>query len=687
MRKRYSRTPTIYQMETAECGVACLAMILAYYGKHVPIEQLRGETGVSRDGCNAWNLLCAAEKLGLSAKGYRQSLQSFLQVEPPCVIHWEYNHFVVFEGNKGRYYYINDPAVGRRRLSYQELEQAFTGIVLVFTKNSDFKTSPKKSFLSVIMRRRLKGNMRMFGALIVMGLLLALPGLLLPLFLQYFIDEILIDKHTEQFLLFLAVYGGVVFIQTVLTFYRGILLLRFKNKFVCVSAGEFLSHMLRLPISFYEQRYAGDLAERMQNNEDVNCFLVGDLAEVLLNLFVAVCYMILLMAYSPWLAFVCIVITGSNLSLMGIAFRRQRDHAVKWQIAQGKLMGNLCAGLTLTTTLEACGVQGQYAAYLQNCYDKVIQEDQRVGRIQQIINAFTESLQIMLNVLTLLAGGLLIIQGAMTAGELTAYLVLLASFTEPVQKLVEFSEKIQIIQAQLGRVEDLMRCQQDQSFKRTELEQKSAQFQGQLELCNVSFGYHIQKEPLLCGFDLRLEPGAFLVLTGKSGCGKSTIAKIAGGLYHPWEGQVLLDGKSLEKIPREILSANVSLVGQEVTLFSGSVWENITMWKDNITESNVITAAKDACIHDYILTKPGGYHYHLQEGGRNFSGGQRQRLEIARALAVNPKLLILDEATSALEPSLEKQILDNIRRRGCTCLMITQRLSTISVCDQILVVE
>lgn len=687
MEKRYKRTPTVYQMESAECGVACLAMILAFYGRQVPFEQLRIETGVSRDGCNAWNLLCAGEKFGLIAKGYRKSLQSLLQLEPPCVIHWEYNHFVVFEGCRGQYCYVNDPAVGRRRLSYEELGQSFTGIVLVYKKSSDFKTSRKKQFLSSVLRKWLSGYKWMLVILVVLGLLLAGPGLLMPLFLQYFIDEILGDRHAEQLFTFLAAYGGVVLVQAGLSLYRNFLLLKLKNRFVYASTSEFLFHMLRLPIPFYEQRYAGDLAGRVQNNEDVNVFLAEDLAEVLLNLFAVVFYLILLTVYSPWLTLLCIMITGSNLILMAFAFRRQRAAAVKWQIVQGKLMGNLCAGLTLTTTLKACGAQGRYAAYLQNYYDKVIREDQSVGRVQQILNAVTESLQIILNVLTLLAGGILVMQGVLTAGMLTAYLGLLASFTGPVQKLVEFAKKIQIIQAELSRVEDLMCCQQDQRFDKETPEDIPAKFQGQLELCNISFGYNVNKEPLLSGFHLRVESEAFLVLTGKSGCGKSTIAKIAGGLYHPWEGQVFLDGICLEKIPREILNANVSLVSQEMTLFSGTIWENITIWKRNISESDVIEAAKDACIHDFVLTKPEGYHYRLQEGGRNLSGGQRQRLEIARALAVNPKLLILDEATSALELSLERKIIQNIKRRGCTCLMITHRLSAVFDHDRIIVIE
>lgn len=687
MGKRYTKTPTIYQMETAECGVACLAMILAFYGRYVPIEQLRIETGVSRDGCNAWNLLCAGEKFGLVAKGYRKSLQSLLQLEPPCVIHWEYNHFVVFEGVRGKAYYINDPAVGRRKLSYEELKQSFTGIVLLFEKDKNFTTVKKRKFLSVILRKRLLGYKKSLAALVILGLLLAVPGLLLPLFLQYFIDEVLVNKHVGQLWGFFAVYASTVLVQAGLSFYRGLLFVQFKNKFALVSASEFLSHMLRLPIPFYEQRYAGDLAERIQNNEDVSDFIAGDLAELLLNLFAAVFYMILLIVYSSRLALLCIAVTGFNLSLMGMALRRQRNYAIKWQIAQGKLMGNLCAGLTLITTLKACGAQGQYATYLQSCYEKVNQEDQRVGRIQQMINAFTESLQMILNVLTLLAGGILVMQGAMTAGMLTAYLGLLTSFTEPVHKLVRLTQKIQMVQAELSRVEDLLCCQQDPCFGQETSENIPIEFRGELELCHISFGYNIQKEPLLSDFNLRLQPGEFLVLTGRSGCGKSTIAKIVSGLYHPWEGKVLLDGRALEEIPRALLSANVSLVGQGVTLFSGTVWENITMWKDHIVESDVIQAAKDACIHDFILTKLEGYQYRLQEGGKNLSGGQRQRLEIARALAVNPKLLILDEATSALELSLEREILENIKRRGCTCLVITHRLSAVSKTDQIMVVK
>ena len=688
MGKLYAKTPTIYQMEATECGAASLAMILAYYGKYLPLEQMRIETGVSRDGCNAKNIMRAGKKFGLEVKGYRKSLDSLLEVKPPCIIHWNFNHFVVFEGHRGKYYYINDPGMGRRKLSYEELDAAVTGIVLTFEKTENFqKTKKERTFFSFV-KERLKGQYLSILALVSIGLLLVFPGLIIPVFSQIFIDDILLGGNDKWTTVFLCIMGFTMLFQAALMFYRGILLQRLQNKMSMISAHKFLSHMFRLPMGFFDQRYAGDLAERVENNNNVSVFLAGDLAETVLNIFVAVFYLVLLLLYSPVLTLIGIVSIGINVVLMKVSSNAIANSTMKMQQDQGKMIGAVFAGLNITSTLKASGAENEYVSRVLGYYAKTILMEQKLGKLQQILNAVPEVFTEIANVLVLMFGGLLVIKGEMTAGMLVAYTSLLASFIEPVNKLVGFIQRIQTLKADMSRVEDIMRYEQDGKFE--EAEEKipmTAKLTGEVELRDVSFGYNILERPLVENFNFHLKSGSSIAFVGSSGCGKSTVSKIVSGLYLPWSGNVFMDGMSLKQIPKEILSCSVSTVSQDITLFSGTIRDNLTMWSSSVLEEDMIRAAKDACIHDIITKKPGAYEYELTEGGSNLSGGQRQRLEIARALVTNPTILIMDEATSALDPLVEKEIVDNIKRRGCTCVIVAHRLSAIRDCDEIIVMD
>lgn len=686
-KKKYAKTPTIYQMEATECGAASLSMIMGYYGKHMALEQLRIETGVSRDGCNAMNILRAARKFGLEANGFRKELNGLLECQPPCIIHWNFNHFVVWEGMKGKYAYINDPAMGRRKLTLQDIDDCFTGVVLFFKKTENFvREKGKKTLLSFI-RERLKGQYVSLAALVAIGLCLVFPGLVIPVFSQVFIDYILLGGNTKWITAFLAVMGFTTLFRALLTFYRGYLLEKLQNKMALVSAHTFLYHMFRLPIGFFDQRYSGDLAERVENNNKVSTFLAGDLAETVLNIMVAAFYLVLLLIYSPLLTLIGVCSVIINVILMKCSSDAIANASMKQQQDQGKLIGAIFAGLNITSTLKASGAENEYISRIQGFYAKAILLEQKLGRLQQVLNAIPAVANEITNVLVMMVGGVLVINGQMTAGMLVAYSSLLGSFTEPVNQLVGFIQKIQTLKADMSRVEDIMKYEEDEKFSETETVSMTAKLSGEIELRNIAFGYGILEKPLVEGFCFRLNSGSSIAFVGASGCGKSTVSKIVSGLYLPWKGQVLMDGLPCRKIPKEIMASSVSTVSQSITLFSGTIRDNLTMWNRNILEEDIIKAAKDACIHDTITAKPGAYDFILSEGGTNLSGGQRQRLEIARALVTNPSILIMDEATSALDPIVEKQIIDNIKRRGCTCVIVAHRLSAIRDCDEIIVME
>ena len=682
----YTRTPTIYQMEATECGAASLSMIFFYFFKHLPLEQMRIETGVSRDGCNAGNIMRAAKRFGFECHGYRKEPEGLKELQPPCIIHWNFNHFVVFEGFKGKYAYINDPATGRRRLTREELDDSFTGIVLTFKPTEGFTKEKKKNTLFRFIRDRIAGQYGVLIRLVAVGLLLVFPGLLFPVLSQVFMDDVLVKGNTGWFTKLILFMCAAVLMQICLTVYRNKVLVKLQKKMVLLSARDFLSDLFRLPISFFDQRYVGDLSGRVSNNASVSDFLAGDLAETALNIFVVLFYLVLLIVYNPVLTLIAVSTVIVNVIVVRVTSGLLSNTSIKLQQDSGKLAGAVCAGISITSTLKASGAENEYVGRILGYNAKTIDVEQKLSKSQQIINAIPDAVKMLADVFILLVGGSFVIDGKMTVGMLVAFSSLFGSFSDPIEKLVGFVKNIQMTKADINRVEDISKYPPDEKFREKErLSDTRTKLEGSVELKDIAFGYSRLKPPIVSGFSFRISCGSSIAFVGASGCGKSTVSKIVSGLYRPWEGEVLFDGMRAEEIPNEVMNASVSTVSQNITLFSGTVRDNLTMWNDKISEADMLAAAKDACIHDVISQKPGAYDYMLSEGAANLSGGQRQRLEIARALATNPTVLIMDEATSALDPVVEKQIMDNIKRRGCTCVIVAHRLSAIRDCDQIIV--
>ena len=683
----YVKTPTIFQMENTECGAASLTMVLAYFGKFMPLEQVRIETGVSRDGSNAKNIMRAARNLGLEAHGFRKDVEGLLKLPVPCIIHWNFNHFVVFEGVKGNDYYINDPAKGRRKLTYEDMDSCFTGVAMAFGVTDAFTKSPKENRLTGLIKERVKGEGPALLSLVVTGLFLVVPGMLMPVYSQVFIDDILIGGNKDWVTTLLAVMGITILYQAGFTYYRGILLQRLQNKLTLLSGNKFLNHLFRLPINFFDQRSPGDLSKRVENNNNISIFLTSDLAQTVLNTFVASFFLILMLFYSIPLAAIGCALVILNLLIMKRSSDAIGDLTMKNQIDNGKFMGTLFSGLSITSTLKASGTENTYLERLLGYYAKIGISEQSLGFRQEVLNAIPQVTNNLTNIIVLIVGGFMVIRGNMTAGMLTAFTQLLSSFTQPVTELAGFIQKIQSAKADMSRVDDIMRYEKDKKFTEAEKAALTEKLIGNIRLENISFGYSRLEEPLISDFSFDLPCGSSIAFVGASGCGKSTMSKICSGLYLPWDGQILFDRVPVEQIPKEVFASSVSTVSQKITIFSGTIRDNLTMWNRFIPEQDIIQACKDACIHDVITGKPGAYNYKLSEGGRNLSGGQRQRLEIARALVTNPGILIMDEATSALDPIVEKQIINNIKRRGCTCIIVAHRLSAIRDCDEIIVME
>lgn len=683
------KTPVQYQMEVSECGAASLSMILQYYGKYVPLEELRVETGVSRNGCNAKNIYLAGEHYGMNVVASRRDVNRLLaKNHPPCMLHWNYSHFVVFEGVRFGKFYINDPMRGRRKLTRKEFEESYSGVVLEFTPGENFVRDGKKKSLAHFVFERVKGQKTAIAALILLGIALIVPGILSPVFGQVFTDYILV-KGNKTWLkwLILMMLCSMLF-DAYFTYISTKISLHLRTKLTLITTDSMLSHMFRLPMEFFEQRFAGDLVGRVYNNIAVSSFLSGQMVSITINVLTSALYLAIMLAYSVKLSIIGVVFSVISVLIASLTSRKMVDMTYKFAMDRGRLNGHLYNGLSASASIKAVGAEGEYVGRLLGYYSEVALNDQKLGRIQTILDTIPGAISSANTVLLLIFGSREIMLGNLTPGGMMAFAGFLGSFSSPFSSIVSFVRNMQQVKNDMARVEDVMRYKEDENYTSKKDESLNGKkLSGDILLEKISFAYGKLDTPFIRNFNMHVKCGQSVALVGTSGCGKSTISKMLSGLYRPWSGKIQFDNKDIDTIPSEVINSSVAVVTQNIALFDGSIYDNITTWNKGIREEDVIRAAKDACINDEILLKKDGYDTLLSENGSNISGGQRQRLEIAKALAINPTILILDEATSSLDAVTEKKIIDNIKRRGCTSVIVAQRLSTIRDCDEIIVME
>jgi len=706
LKKDRVRTPTVLQMEAVECGAASLAMVLAYYGLWVPLEELRVTCGVSRDGAKASNVVKGARVYGMEAKGIKADVDEVLKLEFPFIVFWNFNHFVVVEGAVGKSVYINDPASGPRKITRKEFDESYTGVALTMKPGPEFKKGGERRSVVKALNGYLKGSRTVLSYVIMVSMVLVVPGLLMPAFLKAFIDDVLIKDHNTWLLpilvglLLTAVFSGF------LTFIQQRYLLRVQIKLAISLAGKFFWHVLRVPVVFYTQRYVGDVAARVKSCHTVASLLSGSLSTNIVNCMMIVFYAAVMLLYSIPLTLIAAFLALVNVGALQMVKRKLKDLNSHLLNQQAKLTGASMAGLQAIETLKATGTENDFFGIWSGYQTNTINTNQNLGSYSAFLNSVPGLINSLTTALILGAGGFLIIDGQLTIGGLVAFQALLGHFTGPIQQLVGFGAQIQQIEGDLNRLDDVFRYKRDPVLhldETAEDEPEKAdndndedaapvydgpdQLSGAIHIRDLCFGYSSLEAPLIEGFDLTLTPGKRVAFVGGSGSGKSTLAKLILGLYQPWSGTIHYDGYSIEQIPRNIFTNSVASVDQEIFLFEGTISDNLTMWDPSIPKEFMVRGAKDACIHDVITERPGGYESEVSEGNTNFSGGQSQRLEIARALVRNPKVIVLDEATASLDPLTEKMIDDNLRRRGCSCIIIAHRLSTIRDCDEIIVMD
>ena len=687
--KGVARVPVVMQLEALECGAAALCMVMAYYGKWVPLEQVRIDCGVSRDGSRAKNIYMAAEHYGFSVKAFRMSPENLRDKgQFPCIIHWNMNHFVVVDGFRGRWVYLNDPARGEVKVSWEEFDRSFTGVTMFPVPGENFEPGGERRSTLDFAKRRLKGAGAAVAFVMLTTAITYLFGIANSVTSRIFMDRLLTGINKDWLYPFLSVMILLAAVQLIVAWAQTIYSLRINGKMSVIGSTTYMWKVLHLPMEFFSQRLSGDIQSRESMNASIAGTLVNTFAPLLLNTAMMVFYLVLMLRQSPLLSLIGIVTLVLNAGVSRyISGRRMNIARVQMRDA-GKLESASVTGIRMIETIKASGAENGFFQKWAGYQASVNAQTIKAARTNQFIGMIPAFFSTLASYAVLVVGVRMVMDGSFSLGAVLMFQGFLSSFMSPAMTLIGAGQTIQEMRTQMERVEDVMEYPSDENVLERETDQAElSKLKGNVELRNITFGYSRLEEPLIKNFSLSLKTGQRVALVGPSGCGKSTISKLVSGLYQPWSGEILFDGKPRSAFPREVMTGSVAVVDQDIILFEDTVAANIRMWDDSIQDFEVIMAARDAQIHDDITALPGGYQHKLASGGRNFSGGQRQRLEIARVLAQDPTVIILDEATSALDARTEYEVVNAIRDRGITCIVIAHRLSTVRDCDEIIVLD
>ena len=684
-RNKIAKVPMVMQMEAVECGAASLTMILAHYGKWLPLEQVRADCGVSRDGSSAKSILRAARNYGLEAKGFRKEPEA-LEGTQPAIIHWNFEHFVVFRGfDKKGNACLNDPGSGPVKWPMEEFRKHFTGICLTFKPTEHFKKEGEQTSILSYIRKNLSGAGEAFWLTFTFALMTAFITLLTPLFTRIFLDEILSGKNADWAMWFFMAMGALAAYQFFVVLLQTRYSKRIAGHLALKGNREYLYHLLRLPMSFFSMRHVGDLQQRMHLNEQITHSLVDVLAPQVINIGLLLLYLVLMFSYSTWLTLIGIVAAAVNLGFVKY-FSKVRINLIRsMEHSEGKYFSATISCIDNMESIKAAGAEMGFFKYWSGLWTHKFNMNANADKQQTQMALLPVLANGLVNMAVLVLGAYLILQGDLTVGMLMAFQGFMGSFLQPVNAIVNASQTIVEMRSQMERVEDVMKYPEDHRDNEGEVVQ--GKLGGLLELKHVTFGYSPLQPPLIEDFNLRIEPGHSVAFVGSSGCGKSTLAKLISGLYKPWSGEILFDDRPIESISNEELTNSVAVIDQNVVLFDDTVAQNIRMWDPSIEDFTMMIACNDAQIRADIVSRPEGFGTKIVKGGQNFSGGQRQRIEMATALAKEPAILIMDEATSALDPKTEDEVMRRIRRMGPTQIIVAHRLSTIRDCDEIIVMD
>ena len=682
------RVPVVMQLEMLECGAASLTMIMHYYKKWIPLEQARVDCGVSRDGSSAKNIIRAAKSYGMIAKAWRLEPESLLEEGPfPCICHWGFNHFVVLCGFKGKNAVLNDPARGRVTVPWDEFDSQFTGVCITIEPGENFEPSGKPKSPFTYAAERLKGSSTAVIFVILTTTISSLMGIIYPLFSRIFLDRLLTGRNPEWLIPFIIAMSIFAAINIIVLWISAIYSVRIQGKMAAVGSASYLWKIIRLPLQFFDQRLAADLSDRQATNASIAGTLVNTFAPLLLNAFMLIFYLVVMLRYSVLLTAIGIGAILINIGVSSVISQKRVNISRVQMRDSAKLSSATASGIKMIETIKSSGAENGFFGRWAGFQASVNNQEVRFSRLNAFLGSVPALITQIANIAVLGLGVFYVLQGHFTIGMIMAFQGFLTSFMTPATSLISAGQSIQEMTTQMERVEDVMSYPTDPIFESREKKASFQKLTGEIEMKNISFGYSKFDAPLIRNFSMHVRPGQKIAFVGRSGCGKSTLAKLLSGLYQPWSGEILFDGVPLPEIDRNVFTGSVSVINQDIILFADTISANIKMWDDSIEDFEMILAARDAGIHDDIIQRSNGYRHVLLEGGRDFSGGQRQRLEIAHGLAQDPTICILDEATSALDSKTEYEVVKSISERGITCIIIAHRLSTIRDCDEIVVLD
>ena len=687
--KGVARVPVVMQLEALECGAAALAMVMAYYGKWVPLEQVRIDCGVSRDGSKAKNIYIAAQHYGFDVKAFRFSLDSIREKgQFPCIIHWNMNHFVVLDGFRGKYAYLNDPARGTVKVTMDEFDKSFTGVTIVPVPSEHFVPEGKPKSTLAFARKRLVGTGAAVAFVMLSTVITYLFGIVNSVTSRIFMDRLLTGINPEWFSPFIFIMILLAAVQIIVAWVQAIYSLRINGKMAVIGSTSYMWKVLHLPMEFFSQRLAGDIQSRASMNASIAGTLAGTFAPLLLNTGMMVFYLVLMLRQSPMLTLIGLFTLIMNIVISRVISNR-RINITRVQVRDaGKLEAATVSGIEMIETIKASGAENGFFRKWAGYQASVNTQSVMASKTNRFIGMIPTFFSTIANYAVLVVGVYLTMRGRFSLGAVLMFQGFLGSFMNPAMTLVSAGQTIQEMRTQMERIEDVMEYSDDENTaERGSVTDGLEKLRGNIELKNVTFGYSRLEQPFIRDFSISLKTGDRIAIVGASGCGKSTISKLLSGLYQPWSGEILFDGKPRSAYPREVMVGSLAVVDQDIVVFEDTIANNIKMWDNSIQDFEMILAARDARLHDDIMRLPGGYKHKLVSGGRNLSGGQRQRLEIARVLAQDPTILILDEATSALDAKTEYEVVQSIRDRGITCIVIAHRLSTVRDCDEIIVLD
>lgn len=683
-----ANTPIIMQLEALECGAASLAMVMAYYGKWVALEQVRVDCGVSRNGSNAKNILRAAQKYGFKTKGYAYNISKLKERGKfPAIIHWNSGHFVVINGFRGNKVIINDPAKGLVKMDLITFDKFFTGIYLEILPGEDFVPGGKRKSILQFARKRLKGAFALIAFFAITTIVFYIFGIIDPVMKQVFVDNLLGGNNPGWLLPFIFIFAGLGALQVIVTIVQALYQYKIRGKLDLIGSTTYMWKILRLPIEFFSQRMVGDLQSRQSENATIAETLVNVFAPLLFNTIMIVVYLVFMINKS-WIltligvttivlnAFISQYISKARVNISRV---QSRDNA--------KLSGMTSKGIEMVETIKSNGAEAAYFTSWSEVQEDVIKGKIKMNKVNQTLGLLPAFISLIADYSVLILGVFFTIQGQFTIGSILAFQGLLSAFMSPAMTIISSGQTLQEMRTQMERVDDVLEYPLDANVTRSIPTQNISKIKGNLILKDITFGYSRLDNPILSSFNLEIKQGQKIAIVGSTGSGKSTLSKLISGLYSPWSGEIIFNGQKITEIDHEIFTSSIAVVDQDITLYEDTITNNIKMWDESIEDYEVIMACNDAQIHKQIMARDGGYNAPVLEGGKNFSGGEKQRLEIARSLASDPSIIILDEATSALDAKTEFEVVKAIKARGITTIVIAHRLSTIRDADLIVVLE